>query len=208
MSKALIILILFVIAVSGCIKNLSDTNIVDVQKNPEEFVNKDISVNGKYTLFLFSDGEYLIDEQGYKIKIDCKNSGRVFELENEYKVEGIFTSKEKCSCQYRYVLNVTEEDWKQIVSLYPQANKQNVSVISPIFLIPLFMPTAEEGWDKNSLQKIEKYECTKDSKFNVTEGIFDVKINQTHIAAFKTEVSKEERCEPNSIERDYYLKCS
>ncbi len=201
MSKALIILILFVIAVSGCIKNLSDIDIVDVQKNPEEFVNKDISVNGKYTLFLFSDGEYLVDEQGYKIKIDCKNSGRVFELGNEYRVSETFTYIDKCVCQRRYIMNLTEE---YINSIYPQVSERNILFWNSPYLIT---PSNEEGWNEIPFSgKIKTSDCINTSVF-IKNYTAIIPIDMYNATGIETNVIKEQRCQQNSIERDYYLKC-
>lgn len=185
----------------GSISNLL-VNIEDVSKNPEKFAGKNISVSGKYGFNLMIE-DFLIDKQGYNIKIECRNNGRVFESGNEYKATGLFTFNEICYCQTRFRLNITEDEWKEMMEKYPNAKKENVSIWNPNFLL---LPSKEEGWHTNNFYKVKGSECA--SSLFMKEFEFQLmKFNETHAINLKTEVIDEKRCKTDSIERDYYLKC-
>ena len=204
-------IILYVTYSKGYIRipQIETTNLADILKNPENYLNKTITISGTYTMNLGGD-ELLIDNQGYKIKIDCKEEGRIFILGNKYEATGTLKFFEKCYCQERYVMNITEEEWeefvKEIKSTYGiSVSKENISSWNPNYL---FLPSKEEGWlPVYTLDKVNKSDCTK-SSFILRDYHFQIVLNRTHAIDTTTEIIKEGRCKPNSIERVYYFKCT
>jgi hypothetical protein len=190
--------------------NLISTSIGDIVKNPETYYNTRLTINGVYDETL--GGDYLlIDEQGYKLKIKgCEEENRILSLGNSYKATGIISFLEKCFCQERFVMNITQEEWDNFIEEFWSKNgiliyKENVSLWNGNYLL---LPSSEEGWyTLSTWEKVEVSNCQKNEVFEKSYP-YEIRVNETHILKSTTEVIKESRCEPNSIERVYYLKCT
>jgi len=186
------------------------TSIGDILKNPEKYENNSVIILGKYTYALLGSDEFLVDDQGYQIRIDCKESSRTFNLGEKYKATGIVTFNLICDCQERYVLNVTEDDWKQLLVKYPKASKQNASTYIPGYLI---FPEPEEGWFSargffpGVFGKTDASTCNKRELFSEKES-FEININETHRGRFSSEVIAETMCKSATTEKIYYFKCT
>jgi len=204
----------------GSVSN-SLVNIESVSKNPEEFAGKNITISGKYAKNFATFEEFLIDEQGYKVRIECGNTGRVFQLGEEYRTSGILLFNEICGCQNRYVYNITEDDWKEITSKHPEIDKKNLKPDGS-GRDYILLPSSEEGWEYIRIgisNEMESYKCNSSSGFS-TNSTIQFYINSTHNECIfrtfgtpcsyiegKTAVIEEKRCNPNSIRNDYYLQC-
>jgi len=186
------------------------TPIGDITTNFQNYENKNVTILGTYAINLMGD-RFLVDEQNYNIKILCEDSNRVFNLGETYKATGIVTFDAKCYCQQRYVLNITEEEWETLVnetrseygiSIY----KQNISTLNPDYML---LPSPEEGWSEPFyfLGKDDVLGCTA-SSINWLDYPFQIILNDTHGLQSTTAIIKEERCEPDSFEKDYYFKCT
>jgi len=193
----------------------------DLINNTENYVGKEFKIKGKYeeavSLSLFSAGDinyYLLDNKGYKIKInDCIEGGREYFYEENYLATGTIDSYEICECQQRFVVNITEEIWQEFLSIYPQVTKDDVSVGNSNYL---FLPSPEEGWhdlfDIDSsrivLDCIEPSVFLKRHDFKVyIDEIINERTKNLQYATLSTEIIKEVRCEPGSEEKIYYFKC-
>lgn len=118
------LLVLAVVLIAGCttFSSVGTTNIGDIQKNPESFLNKEVEVSGTLnerssvssilqgTKYLDDAGiTYTIsynDNQGYHYEILLKpftEEHRTFSSGSIYKLKGIVKYVESCSCEYRYV---------------------------------------------------------------------------------------------------------
>jgi hypothetical protein len=179
--------------------------IGDITTNFQKYENKTVTIIGLYSINLLGE-KFLVDEQNYNIKITCEEPNRVFNLGKKYKATGIVTFNLICDCQERYVLNITEDDWKQILAEFPNASKQNASTYNPNYLI---FPEPEQGWFTISdyLGKIDASTCNKRQLFSGKE-YFEINVNETHRGRFYTEVIRETRCKPETIEKNYYFKCT
>lgn len=183
------------------------TPIGDITNNFTKYENKTVTILGNYgtVLFPLSAGKFLVDEQNYNIRIECEESDRTFNMGEKYKATGIITFDSKCSCQERYVANVTNEEWEEFKLKNPTFSKENVSMWNVNYL---FLPSPEEGWFTIStyLGKIKISDCVKSLVFaeNYSVRIY----NSTNYFDTKTEIIRQGRCEPNSIEKFYYFKCT
>lgn len=96
---------MFSIFISGCVSNVSRTvhgakSIQEVISDPK-YENITITVMGKYEETVGGD-KLLIDEQGYRLILNCEEENRYFEMGKTYKAKGVLNYVEKCQCQVRY----------------------------------------------------------------------------------------------------------
>lgn len=189
---------------------ISSISVSEIIKNPEKYLNKEVTIVG-YTSF----GNFLVDDQGYSIKlVNCKERGRTI-LPGKYKVTGVLHFIEICECEERRVLNVTEEEWMELQKLFPNIQKNQ---ISQTYLI---LPSPEEGWlPAWSLPTPEIVEAhyypfkAITIKENCVSEIIEKNYTTTVMWRFKpvveitTELILERRCKPNTIERYFYFNCT
>ncbi|MFZ3077963.1 MAG: hypothetical protein WA139_05885 [Candidatus Aenigmatarchaeota archaeon] len=189
------------------IKNVVSTsnllvNIEDVLNSPESFMGKNITINGKYGFFT---NEAIVDNQGYKINVACGQDGRIFKYGSEYKAKGTLMSFDTCECQTRFVYNITEDEWKEFLSIFPKAVKPNKSFGY------LFLPSPDEGWNENTLGfspgRMEVSQCLNPHVVTKYVGYPTIIINETNKIEPKMDINNERRCDKNSIKKEYYFKC-
>jgi len=184
---------------------VSTVSMGDILKNPQNYVNKEVTLSGIYDETIGGGDAFLTDEQGYEIKIiNCEESGRTLYFMEKYKATGIITYTEKCNCEWRDVVNITEGDLEQLRLIYPQLTKEDITPLNPNPNFLLF-PSPEEGW--NPAVKIDVSACLEKAVAFKNEN-FWTPINSTHRRLFYTDIIEEGRCQPNSTEKDYYFKCT
>jgi hypothetical protein len=190
------------------IEKTEKVDIKEIVKNPENYINKTVVVVGKSDFLVTS----LSDEQGYIIYLDegtCHEQQRIL-FTGTYKAKGIIYGT--CGCEYRYVLNITKEEWKEIISKYPEL--QNHTISDEYHLL---LPSPDEGWEPSIIPppEVEISECKKTEVYqeNYTYIIWRPSPKSTpfytyweSIPAFTTQILKEQRCRGNSITK-VYLKC-
>jgi len=73
------------------------TNFEDLNKNPEKYINQELTLKGVYgeeVSFSQSFDKYLADKNGFKIYIDL-SIDRDLKLSQNYKISGIFQKQDK-----------------------------------------------------------------------------------------------------------------
>jgi|GEM_PF-3967995 len=124
-------LIIAVLVSSGCttqelrsgFESVTTTEIKDILRNPEDYINKTVKIRGVYNSVYLDDvrpeaglSYKLTDRQGYKFFIKpTSESGRTLYTLYEYYVEGFIRSVafELCQCQRReiYYDEWVEKGW-------------------------------------------------------------------------------------------------
>jgi hypothetical protein len=168
-------------------------SISEIVKNPQNYVNKTVTVIGRSDFDVTS----LIDEQGYTIYLDgCKEPGRIL-LAGTYKAKG--TIYETCECEWRDVFNITKEEWES----HPELEEIIKTYGKPY----LILPSPDEGWMPPILPapRVEVLKCkTEVLNKNYTYTIW--KFPYGNVPIFSTEVLREQRCRSNTIR--VHLKCT
>jgi len=219
--NSLIILLIIVATISGCVESTTDKNAnapinrtVTTQENPsgitplsdillnyENYENRDVTILGTYSTNLLGE-DFLIDTQGYRIKLNCEEKDRIFILGERYRAVGRVGFDEICECQSRIYINLTQEEVNELIELNITNYYGN-----PINMTVNIKPLPNEGWYTFTYGKIEKDGCVGLTYEN-KEIIGYVQINQTTRQAVSSFRIFEYRCDPVLIERSFYLQCT
>jgi hypothetical protein len=180
------------------------TSIADIVKNPDNYLNKTVTVIGNSNFMV----DTLSDEQGYIIHLDsasCSEEGRILPI-GKYKARGIVHFYYVCKCDYRYVLNVTEEDILREKNITKEELENLKSAISRFLDLSgvywLFLPSPEEGWESSRMVPIIPEIRVSDCKTEVYKTNFTVYYEVRpfgRVPLLTTEILKEQRCLPNSV---------
>jgi len=218
------ILLLVTVLIAGCttLSSIGTTNIGDIQKNPEKYENKTISIVGG-TPAAFPMLMRLIDDQGYFLDLAKCGEGRRTLDYGRYKATGIINYSVTCNCQYRFVANLTKEDLEYLQEKYnvSQIYKDNVTCGLMGNCLLAFAISPEEGWQNSGgimEERIDPLNCKSYLSGTENYKIFfnrDI-VNSSSGIIIKpasgiegfTEQIMERRCEPNSTQKNYYLECT
>ena len=115
---------LALLALSSCAYT-GTHSLQELLEHPGDFSNEDVIIKGKYAeaiKFLPGpDGEvlyiYLIDEQGYKIRIKCDEGNREFIIGEIYYSTGRITTDETCVCQSKNLFGDWTDFYTQLESI-------------------------------------------------------------------------------------------
>jgi hypothetical protein len=198
-------------AFTGAFTGTSETSIADILKNPENYLNKTVAISGLFKMDSFGN-MFLSDDQGYILKLDCKEQGRVFQLTNEiqrYKVTGNLKFTESCGeyipkCQDREYYNITKAEFDELgltdctdISVWIQPNIIAISENQTI-------PSQEEGWTDSPYS----YCGTNISIVSSIPAYIGCYVNSTGTYSVLNLKITETRCNPNSVIKNYYFKCT
>jgi len=227
MVKKLLFLILvgLTIFIAGCASSgnilpFTTTNIGDLTKNFDAYVNKNITISGTYGMNYLAGYNILIDDQGYQIRIDCEEGNRNIYEGSKYKAEGIVTFSDTCGeCQYREYYNITKDEFYEMN--FTQVTEDNY-IGTPYngISVDKTIPTGpDEGWKIGGTcqpsQSIESSQTEVTDYYGYISNSTGTFVSANYWAQTKEPTSQistlyitETRCNPNSISRNYYFKCT
>jgi len=217
--RKILCLLIAVVIVCGCTAqgNIgSTTSIGDIIKNFSAYENKSVVISGTYMETADGSKAYLMDAQNYEIEIACAEAGRPFNSGEHYQATGVVRLvSEKCDCQERWVVNITQDDWKEMIKETPALYGLTRKDVTLSYNLARFLPSPEEDWNTiNYFEKTDTSACV-DSVQGKTTVEFHLTAKTglglpppaeiTIISA----VIAEKRCNPNAaIARDYALQCT
>jgi hypothetical protein len=225
-----------VILIAGCTQTVSSigaqtgvgvTKLEDIQKNPESFLNKEVTVSGiivSYSPmlddFIKKSGiDFQItysDNQGYHYEVFLKpfsEEYRTLSKGSSYRLKGIIKTFEICNCESRFrdtVGNCTQLEEAYSLKKSPYDPIEYYDNLSYVETGALYEPMKHLDWrptDPFYSQKILSSDC-KSNKELYYECIH---YHRTPFEANPYEVIekgsfiKEYRCNPDSVENFYYI---
>jgi hypothetical protein len=205
-SLFLCIALIFVLFVSGCTSNniFGTTNIADISKNPVNYINTTVKIQGALTILLHLSPpaidwkHYLVDAQGYQFHVELPSENREFYVGEKYELLGKIQKIEYCYCQRRYV--DVEGDFVNFkVYDYIKRTIQFLTNFTCDNPVPILDVSGE--WQRTTYSNNKEVSSSCTSK---KETIFICSYNyqsETYQDSFKDKY----RCDPDTIEVFYYL---
>jgi hypothetical protein len=201
-----------IVLVSGCISSdLHNADLADISKNPENYLNKDVKVNGKLDQLVHIrqptiEWDYVfVDSQGYKFPIKLPQENRDFYVGQNYELSGTIKNINYCYCERRFVdvdgNFVSYNIYKYIQ--YTASIITNFTCDKQITMYSLF-GTVDGNWTKTSESdtKVEEPSCTSNGGTVYT-------CSYNYNSALYTDSFKDEyRCNPDSKEIFYYIEAN
>jgi hypothetical protein len=233
------ILILAIVLIAGCTQTVSNigaqagvgiTSIGDIVKNPENYDNKSVNVQGTFLM------TYLEDNQGYQLQLEnCSEPQRDLMIGSTYKAKGIIKLREYGECDYKYSdieanctqiimkcrgwgigINCVNSNWSNggWVNEFFTVDGKNVTVENFLTNLSSDINLVDTRWTKRDYfeKKLvsdcpinkEFYECSYDLyDFDAEQHIVTEKIGSVNGTVYK-----EYRINPDSIEKNIIIECT